>query len=260
MIQITKQQIKELYLNGSTITQIAEIAKCNPSNIHTHLKRMEIKIRGFSEYRKYSINKDFFKVIDTEEKAYILGFLYADGYNQVTKKQVRLTLQRRDEDVLKKINKALKHTKPLYILKDNTVIDLSINSKDISLDLEKLGCVQNKTFKITFPFEYMSEDLYRHFIRGYFDGDGCVSINKHNNYNDVQMNITGNEIFINQLQDLLISKLNINKTKLQKRFNSFSMFYHGRNVCFKILDYLYKDNKISLNRKNKLYKKIVSWQ
>lgn len=257
MIQITKQQIKEFYSQGFTITQIAKLANCNPSNIYTHLKRMGIGCRDFSEYRKYSIDKDFFKIINTEEKAYILGFLYADGYNQVTKKQIRITLQRGDEDILKKINKALKHNKPLYILKNNTVIDLSINSKDMSLDLEKLGCVQNKTFKITFPYEHLSKDLIRHFIRGYFDGDGCISINKKN---DVQLNITGNSIFISQIQDILVNELNITKTKLQYYRNVCGMYYHGKNICLKVLDYLYKDSKISLKRKNKLYKKIVSLQ
>lgn len=256
MIQITKQQIKEFYLQGFTITQIAKMANCNHTNISAHLKRMGVECRDFSEYRKYTINKDFFKVIDTEEKAYILGFLYADGYNQVTKKQVRLTLQKRDKDILDKINKILNHNKPLLVIKEN-YLDLSINSKDMSLDLEKLGCVQNKTFKITFPYEHLSKDLYRHFIRGVFDGDGCISINKKK---DVKLNITGNPIFISQIQDILVNELEITKTKLQYYRNICGMYYHGKNICYKVLDYLYKDNKISLKRKNKLYKKIVSLQ
>lgn len=258
MIQITKERIKELYvIEKQSITEIAKIAQCNPSNIYTHLKRMGINIRKFSEYRKYTIDKDYFKIIDNEDKAYILGLLYADGYNQVKRSQIRLTLHKKDKDILDKINKCLNHSKPLLLLKEN-YLDLTINSKDISLDLEKLGCVQNKTFKIVFPFQCISEDLTRHFIRGYFDGDGCICFS--GKYNDIQLNLTGNPLFIEQIQDILVNVLGITKTKLSKRKNSVMMFYHGKNICRIILDYLYKDNKIAINRKNNLYKKLVSLQ
>lgn len=44
-------------------------------------------------------------------------------------------------------------------------------------DLEKWGCIENKTFKLKFP-EFLSEELVPHFIRGYFDGDGSVFIHR----------------------------------------------------------------------------------
>ena len=76
----------------------------------------------------------------------------------------------------------------------------------------------------------------------------------------MQINITGNLKFILEIQLIFESVLNVNRTKLQKRKKSYSLFYHGKKLCFKILDYLYKDNTISLERKEKLYKKIVSLQ
>lgn len=255
-IQISKEQIKQYYLEGKSTVEIAQIANCNQSNINSHLKRMKVSIRKPFEIRKYSLNKEYFKTIDTQEKAYILGFLYADGYNQETKNQVRLTLQKQDKDILDKINIELNHSKPLLLLRDN-YLDLSINSKEISQDLSILGCTQRKSFTIRFPYNKLPENLYKDFIRGYFDGDGCISINQ---YDDVQINITGNLEFITELQLIFESVLKVNRTKLQKRKKSYSLFYHGKKLCFKILDYLYRDNTISLERKEKLYKKIVSLQ
>ena len=255
-IQISKEQIKQYYLEGKSTVEIAQIANCNQSNINSHLKRMGVSIRKPFEIRRYSLNKEYFKSIDTQEKAYILGFLYADGYNQETKNQIRLTLQKQDKDILDKINIELNHNKPLLLLRDS-YLDLSINSKKISQDLSFLGCTQNKSFTIRFPYNKLPENLYKDFIRGYFDGDGCISINQ---YNDVQINITGNLEFITELQLIFESVLKVNRTKLQKRKKSYSLFYHGKKLCFKILDYLYKDNTISLERKEKLYKKIVSLQ
>ena len=101
-IQISKEQIKQYYLEGKSTVEIAQIANCNQSNINSHLKRMGVTIRKPFEIRKYSLNKEYFKSIDTQEKAYILGFLYADGYNQETKNQIRLTLQKQDKDILDK--------------------------------------------------------------------------------------------------------------------------------------------------------------
>lgn len=254
-IEISKEKIKILYLEGCTLKEIAILANCNLSNIRSHLQRMNVTLRGSHEYRKYNINEDFFKCVNTEEKAYFLGFLYADGYNQVSKNQVRLTLSSIDSEILLKFNKILEYDRPLLYLKNNKVVDLTINSKIISSDLVKLGCTQKKSFTITFPYNIIPDNLIRHFIRGYFDGDGCISLNRQN---DVQINITGNTIFIGQLQEILINNINASRTKLQLYKKSCSVYWHGRNVCLKVLNYLYKDSTISLERKNKLYKKIVS--
>lgn len=255
-IKISKEKIKELYLNGETLESIAKIAECNYSNVRVHLRRMGVSIRKPFEYRKYSVSQSFFEKVDTEKKAYMLGFLFADGYNQESKNQIRLTLQSKDAEILKKFSKLLKYSKPLSYLKGGKVVDLSINSKKLSEDLAKLGCVQAKTYILKYPKKIIPEELNRHFIRGYFDGDGCISINK---YNDVQVNITGNFDFISDVQKVIVSETFTNRTKLQEYRNSCTVSWHGKNVCLKVLDYLYKDSKISLDRKNKLYKKIVSF-
>lgn len=256
-IKISKEQIKTLYLEGKTMIEIAKIAECDFTNIRSHLHRMKVEIRKSDAYRKYNINENFFKVIDTEEKAYVLGFLYADGYNQTSKNQIRLTLSSIDAEVLLKFNTILNYNRPLLYLKDNTIVDLTINSKTISSDLVNLGCTQKKSFTLSFPYDKIPANLVRHFIRGYFDGDGCINISEQN---DVQINITGNNMFIEQLQEILVKATSTSRTKLQLYKKSCSVFWHGKNVCFKVLDYLYKDSNISLDRKNKLYKKIVSLQ
>lgn len=257
-IKITKERIKELYLKGLSTTEIANVAGCTHKNISSHLKKMNINIRKPHQIRKYTLNEHYFSKIETEEQAYILGFLYADGYNQISKYQIRLTLQKSDYKILEKINKCINHNKPLIYLKNNTVVDLSINSKIMSIDLDKLGCMQNKTKKIKFPYSILPKKLYRHFIRGYFDGDGCISINKiKNDYINCQINITGNYDFIYELQKIFNSELNLTMTKLQERKSgSFTVFYHGKNICYKLSDYMYRNNNISLERKEKLYKKI----
>jgi hypothetical protein len=79
----------------------------------------------------------------------------------------------------------------------------SIYNTKIVSDLYKHGCVNNKTFKIKLP--KLREDLIRHFIRGYFDGDGCISL--------PNIKILGNEDFISSLQKF---RLYVNIFKLSR--------------------------------------------
>lgn len=134
--------------------------------------------------RIYKINDSFFDEIDCEEKAYILGFMYADGCNEINPEKCKYSISmsqlHQDIDILEKINQAMNSNYPIQIRlqKENRKQKcvLSISSKKLSNALCKLGCSKAKTFLIRFPKEnqYFNENLMHHFIRGYFDGDGCI--------------------------------------------------------------------------------------
>ena len=170
------------YLNKKSITDLSTEYNVCLATIARILSKNNIDIRA----SKYNIRHDYFEIIDSEEKAYILGFLYADGHNQVDKHKVCLELQERDVEILHKIGDLI------YIDKDyklgsfkgcERIIEgkycmsgpskrFYIYSKKICEDLVKLGCGQNKTLKCSFP--EIPDHLIRHFIRGYFDGDGSI--------------------------------------------------------------------------------------
>lgn len=257
-LSITKDEMKEFYLSGKTMQEIADIANCNVTNIRSHLNRMGVKSRSISETkRKYPLDETYFEKIDTEEKAYFLGFLYADGYNFQARNMVELCLHNQDIDILIKFRKALKYVdKPFSEKSNGKYISFFITSKKVSNDLATLGCVQAKTFKINFP-DFIDDNLIRHFIRGYFDGDGCIHNSK---AREVQLSVLGNIQFITALQNHFIKVLNINKVKLGQRFKHsecYTLPHHGINLSKKILNYLYKDSTIYLDRKYKKYLSIL---
>ena len=152
-LKITKEEIKSLYLSGKSLSEIALIAECRFENIRSHLKRMGIQCRKQEEaQRKIKLNQNFFKYIDSEEKAYVLGFLYADGYNNEVKKQISIRLHKKDIDILIKIRDLLFPNKDKIIrIYKEAYADLSINSLEISKDLSKLGCMQQKSLVLKFP-------------------------------------------------------------------------------------------------------------
>lgn len=224
--------------------------------------------------RKYKVNNNYFKKIDTPEKSYILGFLYADGCNYTSKNGknniINFTQLKNSIDILEKIKLQLESDYPIleYIQKENqkTICKIDIRSKEISDDLIKLGVPCKKSLIIEFPnSNIVPKELISHFIRGYFDGDGCVwngkrikktikDITKKSGFREriihnVKFTITGNFNFINMLQNFLVdnlgfkkTKLNFSKSKIKKHI--CTMEYSGRDQMKTFYNYIYKNASI----------------
>ena len=203
--------------------------------------------------RKYKLKEDFFKEIDTEEKAYILGFLFADG--SVGKNQISITLKADDIEVLNNIkNNIYLCDRPIKTYRGYK--RLVISSKKMVNDLISLGCVPRKTFKLKFP--KLKKSLVKHFIRGYFDGDGSVYISE----NTLNMSIVGTINFLTTCQKILIKKCNLNETEFDNRHperknNIRSLRYGGNIIMNRFYHYIYDDSTIFLTRKKQIFLDIL---
>lgn len=139
--------------------------------------------------RLYKINEDYFSSIVTEKQAYLLGMLYADGCLVKPKgnRQLKLTLCLQEEDDLATnlmADEICPDKRPTLSYppsvekngwKKRTI--LTVVSDKIGQDLIKLGCGIGKTEKgIQFP--KINNELVHHFIRGYFDGNGGITVDK----------------------------------------------------------------------------------
>ena len=219
---------------------------------------------------KYTFNQEYFKTIDTEEKAYILGFLYADGNlsNAETDKhyRVRLLLKEEDGKILERIKKEIEYTGPIHYReskyknpncasyrKGYKIAQLEINSKVLHKQLYDLGVVPNKTFKITYP--NIPKELNRHFIRGFFDGDGSIYLRK-NRPNGFRVNITcASKKFLSTVANILLENTTITNCNVCQTKNMYRID-KDKNNAIKILDWLYGNSKIYLERKYELYKEL----
>lgn len=265
------QKVIELYLNGLTTRKIEKELGVSKSNVSQILRdyvknnhpqyTLEVKEKEkLIRHRKHEFDFFFFKVIDTEEKAYWLGFLYADGC--VTKNSLKLELQERDEGHLQKLLLSInatttKITKRKDGIKSSFVI---LNSKEVVEDLIKNGCMRKKTFKIKFPtYEILNEKLQHHFMRGYFDGDGCIHKRKKRTGVN-SFSIIGTDDFVQKYKDILFS--GIQKSNDVKLYDTPSKgikgFYIGGNKQIeKIYDFLYKDATVFLDRKKEKFEEII---
>ena len=134
-------------------------------------------MRGYEE-TSFDVDLDFFSKIDTPNKAYTLGFIFADGCVEKNLSRWFIALKSSDAEILERIRQEINYTGSLRYNKNRgTSSDkymLSISKSKMCKDLVTLGCPPQKTWKIRFP-EYLSTDLISHFCRGYWCGDGSIS-------------------------------------------------------------------------------------
>jgi len=257
--------ILELFKKGIKTTEIEKILSISLGKIHYYLNKNKITSPKRGEnLRSIKFNLNIFEKIDTEEKAYWLGFLYADGYNSQKHRRVRLCLDSKDENHLIKFKDFMggnSTIKEKFIKNISGSISknvrLDINSVKISLDLANLGCTQKKTFTLKFPTEnQVPVHLQSHFIRGYFDGDGSVFLS-----NEIHHRSKKIESIIHcrmmSTKDFLVDFLKISKIGNMSCIKSVGNVYDyqiKRNVrCKEFYEFLYKDATIFLERKKQIF-------
>lgn len=260
--------IENLYReDNQSFKSIGRVIGRDYRTIKTYLESLGLQTKYQSVLqRKYLVKEDFFDNIDSEEKAYVLGFIYADGCNSIERNAVIINLKETDKDILLKITTLVQPTKPLMYIDTSKQIKkegyensknqyrMVIQNKHISQRLIELGCGKAKTHNLVFPTgTQVPKYLQRHFIRGYFDGDGSVSGDKQK-----QFNLVGTINFLLPLQQILIEELGFSKTKLDQRHKERdneirALRYCGINQCIKFRDWLYKDATIYLERKKELF-------
>lgn len=209
---------------------------------------------------KYSVDNNFFSIIDTEEKAYILGFVYADGSVNERYKQMVIGLKYDDKEILEKISKSMSSTFPITInygsysknYPKTKKCAINITSHQIFYDLCNIGCVPRKSDILIFP-ENIPDELIHHFMRGYFDGDGTVYDVK-SEKNGIKMGLISTKEFCDSFLDKLPYD---GKAKTRKEYRSKKNVWYftigGYNMVKKIYEFLYKDATIFLDRKKKVF-------
>ena len=254
------ERILELYSQGMPPIQIAEELGCTHSNIGHILSRRGIKHkRDYSTVRRsrvgrYKIDEDYFENIDTEGKAYFLGLMYSDG--SVSKNQFYLKLK--DEDVVQQFKKELQTEAPIRrIEKPWDAYILEVSCQKLCNHLCNQGCVPNKTRVIQVP--NLRKDLYRHFIRGFFDGDGCLQLNE-KIYHCI-FNLTSASLqFLEQLRPIITAKAKTNGgIQKEKKYDVWHLHYGGHQVV-QIMDWLYEDSHFYLKRKYDKYLILKQYQ
>jgi len=272
-----KNKVIELYKNGTSIKKIGEKFNRSAQTISRWLKMWEIKPKDHPQLKW--VNETYFDNITTEEQAYLLGFFIADGCIREESDSrnpnwhsTRLCFSNSidDEEIMNLVHERIcPNNKPLYIHNTRGAknrkpqISLQWTSYNMVATLEnKYKILPRKTYDqdFEFPFNTIPKNLWRHFVRGFMDGDGSI------NNSELRFVFTS-EKFMYQIINLFKSLFDEHKNsvwdfsyniteydgKTCKYWTVFIPLGHGRDKLIK--SYLYNDATVYLKRKfNKAYK------
>lgn len=261
---VEDKQICELYTYGFSQVTISKMIGCSEDRVRKILRECSIRVRTNSEQAlKYSFNEGYFDIIDTEEKAYWLGFLYADGYVTKARKHcspsMGISIMKSDKNHLEKFRFALKSN---HAINDYDAITtygetsysrLIITNLHVVEALKKLGVVEQKTMILEFPTEEQVPIIFQlHFIRGYFDGDGSISItDTEKSGTEFKYRYYGTLQFLEGVKKVLDFPHEVLPHK--------SIWYlelGGNNQVLKHLEKLYGEANIYLERKYERYQRL----
>ena len=246
------------YKKGKTLSALGREFEVSYGTIRNFLKRNGIKMLG--NKHNYPRNEHYFSQINSIEKAYWLGFLYADGCVHEKTNEISITLK--ESEHLEKFRNAIgaiNHKVGSYIDKrwksKPTIYYFSIKDFRLKSDLIKWGCVPNKSLTIS-SIPNVPRDYTSHFLRGYYDGDG--SLHWSQNTNNFRISFTGTKDFLAEIKKELNVSVSISQLDNNK---SYYLQIAGKNQVERILNYLYRNSEknIRLDRKYNLYKECLQW-
>ena len=263
-----QEEITKLYQEGKTAKEISSLLGFKYHQpVYNYFKKMGWRRTGKTGKRIYKVNEDFFKCINTEEKAYILGFICADGH--VEKDRLNITVSIKDRDILEKIRYAMHSNHPIKevqrtnpykkINRENLILsELMIGSVELVKPLFNMGLTTNKTYTLNGDIlKYIPKYLIRDFLRGYFDGDGNVFFGRrYSSGYKYNVNICGNEDFLLKSFQIYFPSNN----KLYKDLYSRQCYVWKISQKDKVRDfmyYLYYNSSIFLQRKYNEFRKIM---
>lgn len=243
----------EFQTTGISLTEMGKREKVDRRTLAKHFKELGIEIVNKQNCSKF--NEHIFDQIDSEEKAYWLGFIFADGYisssplREGVKSiyQFEISLGIKDIEHLNKFKKFIEFKKD--IITDKSRCRFIVANKHLWITLNELGCTPNKSLSLKFP--NIPQNLVRHFIRGYFDGDGCISRHVHNTCVTPHIELLGTKQMLEHV--LLYSGISAKyKHDIRHSEETWSLEW-TKDLGIEFINYLYNNCSIYLNRKYELY-------
>lgn len=263
-----KNQIVELYKQGLLLKEISTIVN-RPYPSITYILKQRV---GYSNTRPSQGNINYFENIDTHEKAYILGYIAADGNIQQDKRnylfKISLVCNTKDKCILEFIKNQLNcETK----IRDSIVYDkrtekyynrtsLSLGNQKLCKDLINLGIYPNKTFTLGNLLSNIPKEYRKSCILGYFDGDGHVGAyadTRVNNplYRTYRISICSTEPFLKGI----VKELELIKPAINPHKNYYTLDIYNKEDFYKLY-MCYENLNFYLKRKHDIFLQRINYE
>ena len=246
----------EEYLNTPekerSLTKIGRKYGVKRQTLSKYLKEQGVEVINYQN--RCRINENVFDIIDTEEKAYWLGFIYADGNISSVGHRFEINLSAKDLNHMLKLKKFLNYEGEIRI-EDNRgvgyeVCRLAVRNKNLWEQLNSKGCTPCKSLTLEFPKleVFANYILVYDFIRGYCDGDGSLGV-----YEKEEISFVGTKLFLQQVENILdVQGCLRSKSTLNYTNQAYSLHYSSLKARV-VARKLYENANIYMDRKYNLF-------
>ena len=262
-----KSHMEFLYKKYKSGNKIASFLNVDPKTIYIWMKNHGIiSSIGSQGGRKHFFNERYFEKIDKPEKAYLLGFITADGcvYNGSNKTSFRFQMNLKESDsyVLDFLQKEIESDYKIQFKevafdksgKKSRSALLKINSTAFCKDLISLNVVPRKSMKESIPLKKIPKEFLRYFVLGYFDGDGSISYTK----SSPHISILGSKKMCEQLNKIFVDNGIDQNVFFDRNKKIFGLRINNTKNKIKLYNFLYKDHVFFLKRKKEIFDSFVS--
>ena len=291
MEDVTKEFIR-LFESGLSIKEVADVTGRKYKTAESVTRRYRDILGKVNKFQTNFAVHDYFDNIDTESKAYLLGFFLADGCIAGSKHRSgkfcnRLMINNSIDDLsaIELFHSEICPNSPLENRNTQTgaifrkpQVGVRWSSEHMTKTLiDKYNFCRMKAYnqEFSFPFETIPKDLVRHFIRGYFDGDGSVDFAKMITPNGVETTrfqygfVCNSYPFAKQLSDIICEihegVTGTIKECVGKTTNWFNLRFDTKRINpvekrYAFYEYFYKDSTIFLTRKKEKFDKFFEYR
>lgn len=247
-LQWTREQLQDMvisYRQGESAQSIGKRYGTSYQVIQPLLERKGVTLRSNADAnRRQTFNAHYFQTIDTEEKAYWLGFITADGCITSGKKsgqsmRLSLHLALQDYEHLAKLKSALQASQTISA--NERSCSFTIFSSEMTADLAQHGVQPKKTFST--KAAHVAPELVRHYWRGVIDGDGHISKERK------QLVLVGDYEIVLAFQAFVLAHCPKVKACISRMENIYKFQVGGAIIVRKMLDVLYEEATVYLERK-----------
>ncbi len=238
--------IKENYSKFRDIDLAKKFGVCASTIRRT--RRLILGIKRNKRIRlgdKPTFNINYFDEL-TEENCYVLGYLFADGWlHRRGENSYTVGIELKDKNMIFEFANLLETTN---VRKHRNNLVIAVGNLHFAKRLMELGFKEKKARTLSFP--PIPKKFERHFIRGYFDGDGCICLFKDKRSKKIQAQASIASMSILMLEEL---QKRIGFGKISKSTTRTNNLWFGKKECFKLYDYFYKEANIFLPRKKEKF-------
>lgn len=250
-----KSRIIKLYTSGLTAKEILPLFTDKVKTENTIMSVVKNAGVGRPRGTQSDADIDYFSTIDSEEKAYFLGLLLTDGNVHRVKRNteqyaIQIMLQYNDVDILERFKQELHSSNKVrrYIKDKRDECIFSVCSTKMAKDLAQWGVCPNKTFVAELCYK-IPKELFRHYIRGIFDGDGTVFMS----HGHLRFGFYGTHKLVSQTQEWLGSEIGISQNKVFDKESVSFVIYQKKQDVQNFYNLMYQDATVYLSRKKEKF-------